>query len=101
MNLRTQIEELYGRDTTEFGEEYFRAFDELKAALNEGRVRAAEPDPTSATGWTVNAWVKKGILLGFRIGRIVEMVSGPSPAPTSRGTLSPGERAGVRSKPFL
>ena len=96
MNLRTQIEELYGRDTTEFGEEYFRAFDELKAALNEGRVRAAEPDPTSATGWTVNAWVKKGILLGFRIGRIVEMVSGPSPAPTSRGTLSP--RRGLTSK---
>jgi 2,3,4,5-tetrahydropyridine-2-carboxylate N-succinyltransferase len=73
MNLQDRIEESYARETTEFGDEYFRAFDELKAALNEGRVRAAEPDPTSPTGWKVNAWVKKGILLGFRIGRVVEM----------------------------
>ncbi|MBV9268951.1 MAG: 2,3,4,5-tetrahydropyridine-2,6-dicarboxylate N-succinyltransferase, partial [Acidobacteriaceae bacterium] len=30
-------------------------------------------DPTQPTGWRVNTWVKKGILLGFRIGGIVEM----------------------------
>jgi 2,3,4,5-tetrahydropyridine-2-carboxylate N-succinyltransferase len=41
--------------------------------LNRGAVRAAEPDSNEATGWRVNAWVKKGILLGFRIGGIVEM----------------------------
>ncbi len=73
MNLQTHIAELYARETKEFGEEYFRAFDEFKSALNEGRIRAAEPEPGSPTGWKVNAWVKKGILLGFRIGRIVEM----------------------------
>jgi len=73
MDTRKQIEELYAREAKEFGDEYFRAFDELKAALNEGRIRAAEPDPGSPTGWKVNAWVKKGILLGFRIGRVVEM----------------------------
>jgi len=72
-NVRSRIEELYERETKTFGEEYFRVFDEFKAALNEGRVRAAEPDPGSPTGWKVNAWVKKGILLGFRMGRIVEM----------------------------
>jgi 2,3,4,5-tetrahydropyridine-2-carboxylate N-succinyltransferase len=72
-NLQTAIEELYARQTDQYGDEYFRAFDEFKSALNEGRVRAAEPDRTSPTGWKVNAWVKKGILLGFRIGRIVEM----------------------------
>ena len=43
MNLQTQIEGLFARETKDFGEEYFRAFDKLKAALNEGRVRAAEP----------------------------------------------------------
>jgi 2,3,4,5-tetrahydropyridine-2-carboxylate N-succinyltransferase len=75
MNLQTLIEDLYARETTELGQEYSDAFDELKAALNEGRVRAAEPDPSSPTGWKVNAWVKKGILLGFRIGRIIEMGS--------------------------
>jgi 2,3,4,5-tetrahydropyridine-2-carboxylate N-succinyltransferase len=73
MNLQPCIEELYARETKEFGEEYFRAFDEFKSALNEGRVRAAEPDPGSPTGWKVNPWVKKGILLGFRIGCVVEM----------------------------
>ncbi len=73
MDLQTQIDQLFARETTEFGDEYFRAFDELKAALNEGRVRAAEPDPSSPVRWKVNAWVKKGILLGFRIGRIVEL----------------------------
>ena len=73
MDPREQIEELYAREAKEFGDEYFRAFDELKLALNEGRIRAAEPDPRSPTGWKVNPWVKKGILLGFRIGRIVEM----------------------------
>jgi 2,3,4,5-tetrahydropyridine-2-carboxylate N-succinyltransferase len=92
MNLQDRIAELYGREAKEFVEEYFRAFDELKAALNEGRVRAAEPDPASPTGWKVNTWVKKGILLGFRIGRIVEM-DGPSPVPMEYiGTPSPRGR---------
>jgi 2,3,4,5-tetrahydropyridine-2-carboxylate N-succinyltransferase len=48
-------------------------FDSLRAALSAGRVRAAEPDAGSATGWRVNAWVKQGILLGFRVGRIADM----------------------------
>jgi 2,3,4,5-tetrahydropyridine-2-carboxylate N-succinyltransferase len=85
MNLQPRIEELYARETKKFGAEYFQAFDEFKSALNEGRVRAAEPDPASPTGWKVNTWVKKGILLGFRIGRVVEM--GPV-APVS----SPAQR---------
>jgi 2,3,4,5-tetrahydropyridine-2-carboxylate N-succinyltransferase len=33
-------------------------------------VRSAEPDPAAALGWRVNSWVKRGILLGFRIGRL-------------------------------
>jgi 2,3,4,5-tetrahydropyridine-2-carboxylate N-succinyltransferase len=87
MNLQQRIEALFARETEEFGDEYFQAFDELKATLNEGRVRAAEPDPTSPAGWKVNAWVKKGILLGFRIGRVVEMhpVAAASPPPNVSG----------------
>ena len=48
-------------------------FDAFKAGLNRGEIRAAEPDPASPTGWRVNPWVKKGILLGFRMGAIVDM----------------------------
>jgi len=49
------------------------AFFELRSALERGELRAAEPDALSPTGWRVNAWVKQGILLGFRLGVLVEM----------------------------
>ena len=46
------------------------AFAALVQALEAGEVRAAEPLDDGS--WRVNAWVKEGILVGFRIGRIVE-----------------------------
>jgi len=46
------------------------SFEELRSALEKGDIRAAEPEPGSATGWRVNAWVKQGILLGFRLGHL-------------------------------
>jgi len=49
------------------------AFLALRSALEAGTVRAAEPDAASPTGWRVNAWVKQGILLGFRLGALEEM----------------------------
>jgi 2,3,4,5-tetrahydropyridine-2-carboxylate N-succinyltransferase len=52
------------------------AFDELKAALEVGTIRSAEPDAASPSGWRVNRWVKQGILLGFRFGDIVDMSAG-------------------------
>lgn len=41
--------------------------DALLDHLEAGRVRAAEPGPD---GWRVNAWVKGGLLLGFRVGAL-------------------------------
>jgi 2,3,4,5-tetrahydropyridine-2,6-dicarboxylate N-succinyltransferase len=49
------------------------AFLRLRTELSSGRVRAAEPDVASATGWRVNVWVKQGILLGFRHGDTIDM----------------------------
>jgi 2,3,4,5-tetrahydropyridine-2-carboxylate N-succinyltransferase len=49
------------------------AFFELREALEAGQLRAAEPDASLPLGWRVNAWVKRGILLGFRIGTMMEM----------------------------
>ncbi len=43
-------------------------FENLRAALSAGDVRAAEPDASSPVGWRVNTWVKQGILLGFKFG---------------------------------
>ena len=44
------------------------SFFALRDALERGELRSASPDPASPTGWRVNAWVKRGILLGFRLG---------------------------------
>jgi 2,3,4,5-tetrahydropyridine-2-carboxylate N-succinyltransferase len=56
-----------------YAAEVFELHAGFKAALNRGEVRPAEPDGTAPTGWRVNGWVKKGILLGFRIAGIVDM----------------------------
>ena len=50
-----------------------KAFHELRDALEAGTLRSASPDPSGPTGWSVNAWVKRGILLGFRLGNLVDM----------------------------
>jgi 2,3,4,5-tetrahydropyridine-2-carboxylate N-succinyltransferase len=71
--LQVEIERLYDRKPESYTDEHFRLFSEFRTALNEGRVRAAEPDASTLTGWRVNAWVKKGILLGFRMGGIADM----------------------------
>ena len=52
------------------------AFLALRVALECGEIRAAEPDPASPTGWRTNAWVKQGILLGFRLGALAESSAG-------------------------
>jgi 2,3,4,5-tetrahydropyridine-2-carboxylate N-succinyltransferase len=53
--------------------EALHAFERLRSALEDGTLRSAEPDPAAPSGWRVNAWVKRGILLGFRIGTLEKM----------------------------
>jgi 2,3,4,5-tetrahydropyridine-2-carboxylate N-succinyltransferase len=79
--LPSQIEQLFDEPPAKYTEEHFRLFGEFKDALNRGEVRAAEPDPAAKTGWRANAWVKKGILLGFRMGTIVDMSVDPRRQP--------------------
>ncbi len=62
------------------------AFLELRTALESGELRAAEPDDSLALGWRVNAWVKRGILLGFRLGTLVEMGSAEGLSFVDKGT---------------
>ncbi|HYM09305.1 MAG TPA: 2,3,4,5-tetrahydropyridine-2,6-dicarboxylate N-succinyltransferase [Bryobacterales bacterium] len=71
--LADTIDRLFAAKAESYGPEYHEAFAEFKAALNRGEVRAAEPSSESPLGWKVNAWVKRGILLGFRIGAVVDM----------------------------
>jgi len=74
MPMREAIEELAARETNEYSNEDFALFAEFKAALNRGEIRAAERN--AGGKWQTNAWVKRGILLGFRMGSIVDMSAG-------------------------
>ncbi|MGH9662299.1 MAG: 2,3,4,5-tetrahydropyridine-2,6-dicarboxylate N-succinyltransferase [Bryobacteraceae bacterium] len=71
--MQTEIEKLFDDKPAAYTEEHHRLFAAFKAALNAGAIRAAEPDPSSPIGWRVNGWVKKGILVGFRMGAVVDM----------------------------
>jgi 2,3,4,5-tetrahydropyridine-2,6-dicarboxylate N-succinyltransferase len=94
--LRERIEALFSLPAESLGEEAQALFQRLVHALEDGSVRAAEP---GAEGWTVNGWVKKGILLGFRLGKVVAMPeAGPlrffdkDTLPTRKLTLADGVR---------
>ena len=73
MSLESAITQLFEHGAAAPRQAARDAFLQLRQALVEGRVRAAEPDPSSPTGWRVNVWVKQGILLGFRHGDNVDM----------------------------
>jgi 2,3,4,5-tetrahydropyridine-2,6-dicarboxylate N-succinyltransferase len=72
---QTKIEALFDEKPSKYTEEDFRLFQKFKDLLNVGRARAAEPDASAPSGWRVNGWVKKGILIGFRMGQVVDMSS--------------------------
>ncbi len=71
--MQAEIEKLFDEKPDVYTEDQFQLFQDFKAALNAGAIRAAEPDANARSGWRVNGWVKKGILLGFRMGGIVDM----------------------------
>lgn len=73
--LRSAIERYDGEVPPDQYDEALRTFKRLMAALNAGTVRAAEKRPEGT--WQANAWVKRGILLGFRVGRSKRIDSGP------------------------
>ncbi|MDA1305898.1 MAG: 2,3,4,5-tetrahydropyridine-2,6-dicarboxylate N-succinyltransferase [Acidobacteria bacterium] len=101
--MASRISELFQAGVSADKDEARRVFLELQRALNEGVVRAAEPDATASSGWRVNAWVKQGILLGFRFGDVVDMSADHGRWPFyDKDTMpikKPGLSAGVRIVP--
>ena len=71
-DLESDIERLASAGATADREHVRDAFAALRLALSTGEVRAATPDAASPSGWRVNAWVKRGILLGFKFGTTVD-----------------------------
>jgi 2,3,4,5-tetrahydropyridine-2-carboxylate N-succinyltransferase len=101
--LETDIRALVDEGASADRERARAAFAALREALSAGRVRAAEPDTSARCGWRVNAWVKQGILLGFRFGDIVDASMDHGRVPFyDKDTLplkKPGLAAGVRIVP--
>ncbi len=98
--LQKPIEELFAQPPAEYGDEHRQLFEAFRAQLNNGTIRSAEPDASQASGWRVNAWVKKGILIGFRIGGIIAMPEAGSPQFFDKSTyplrpISSGDRIRV------
>ena len=71
MNLQEKIESLAASGKEEFDANDREVFNEFKTELREGKIRAAEKDENG--NWQTNAWVKRGILLGFKMGKMVTM----------------------------
>ena len=69
MNLREDIESLFAK--SEFSADDREVYEAFKLALRRGEIRSAEKDTDG--NWSANAWVKQGILLGFRMGKMVEI----------------------------
>jgi 2,3,4,5-tetrahydropyridine-2-carboxylate N-succinyltransferase len=70
-HLYSRIEKHFAAGSDAVGNpEAMAAFEDLRSALEEGTVRAAQPDAAAPACWRVNAWVKRGILLGFRLGQM-------------------------------
>jgi len=68
MDLKQKIIELFEKEN--ISEADRQIFEEFKANLNLGKIRAAEKKEGK---WIVNEWVKKGILVGFKMGKIIKM----------------------------
>ena len=96
--LRDRVERLFAAGAGADREAARAAFAELREALSRGEARAAEPDPASPTGWRVNAWVKQGILLGFRHGDLADASMDHGRLPVLRQGHAPPE-APRRSRP--
>ncbi len=71
--LQREIEKLASSGSVEENPEARARFVEFRDALTRGEIRAAEKIDGV---WKVNAWVKQGILLGFRLGQLEKMSSG-------------------------
>ena len=80
LRLRQSIEALFETKPAHYSDEQKQTFQDFRDLLNRGIIRSAEPDESEPAGWRVNGWVKKGILVGFRMGDIVEMPGQSSPS---------------------
>ncbi len=93
-SLKTAIERLASQDEVERNRDARQIFMDFRDALTEGKIRAAEK---IGEQWVVNAWVKQGILLGFRLGELSETSLDASLSFVDKDTF-PARRFTVRDR---
>jgi 2,3,4,5-tetrahydropyridine-2-carboxylate N-succinyltransferase len=69
-SLQSAVERLATLGEVEGNPDARKTFLEFREQLTQGKIRAAEKINGE---WRVNAWVKQGILLGFRLGELSTM----------------------------
>src|SRR6202049_1680266 len=74
-SLKSSIERLASLGEVEHDAAARRTFLEFRGQLTQGKIRAAAKKNAR---WTVNPWVKQGILLGFRLGELADLTAGLS-----------------------
>ena len=67
--MQNEIERLLTLPADEARRQGIPVVEQLRSGLNRGEFRAAQKE---GSGWRTNIWVKRGILLAFRIGVIVD-----------------------------
>ena len=67
--LREKIERLSDFNSSDYPEDSMETFLEFRNLLGQGKIRSAEYIEGE---WKVNIWVKKGILIGFKLGKLVD-----------------------------
>ena len=93
-SLQSAIERLASLDQVERNPDARQIFLDFRDELTQGKIRAAEKINGQ---WTVNAWVKRGILLGFRLGELSEMAQDSSLSFVDKDTF-PARRFTVRDR---
>ena len=75
MSLAERIQSLSSQSINDSNrEEALACFQEVLAGLNEGTIRSASKN--TAGHWEAHGWVKQGILLGFKLGSLVDYSTG-------------------------
>src|SRR6185295_13303608 len=72
--LASRIEELYETPTADLDDDAAQTVEQVMTMLDEGEIRVAAP---TDTGWQVNEWAKKAILLSFRTRGMETIEVGP------------------------
>lgn len=112
--LRERVLALAALPPSAWGAAGLAAFEELVAGLEAGDLR---PSEEGDEGWFGHAWIKAGLVLGVRLGRVIEAEAGPlrfleidtlqprslpaSAGPLVRPGVHVGRGAVLRARAFL